>query len=114
MPVIFIGHGNPMNAIRNTSFTHMLGKLGQDLPKPKTILCISAHWMSEGTFVTHMAKPKTIHDFYGFPQALSDVQYPAPGDPEMAEHICAVSGNPKIHADDDAWGIDHGTWSVLK
>ena len=113
MPVVFIGHGNPMNAIRNTSFTRMLNRLGQELPKPKTILCISAHWMTEGTYVTHMAHPKTIHDFYGFPQELLDVQYPAPGDLKMAEAICRESTHPKIHPDNEMWGIDHGTWSVL-
>lgn len=114
MPVVFIGHGNPMNALRDTPFTKALAQLGKDLPKPKAILCISAHWMSEGTFVTHMAQPKTIHDFHGFPRELFDVQYPAPGDPVVADYICAESKDPKIHPDNDAWGIDHGTWSVLK
>ena len=114
MPVIFIGHGNPMNALRDTPFTRSLERLGKELPRPKSILCVSAHWMTEGTFVTHMAKPKTIHDFYGFHEELFAVQYPAPGCPETADHICAEAVNPKIHHDNDAWGIDHGSWSVLK
>ena len=114
MPVVFIGHGNPMNALRDTPFTRSLRRLGEDLPRPKTILCVSAHWMSEGTFVTHMEKPRTIHDFHGFPEELFAVQYPARGDPQMADHLCTEAVNPEIHPDDDAWGIDHGTWSVLK
>jgi 4,5-DOPA dioxygenase extradiol len=114
MPVVFIGHGNPMNALRDTPFTRSLQKLGTELPRPKSILCVSAHWMTEGTFVTRMAKPKTIHDFYGFPDELFAVQYPAPGSPKTADHICAEATDPKIHPDNDGWGIDHGTWSVLK
>lgn len=114
MPTIFIGHGNPMNAIRDTTFTRTLHTLGKELPKPKSILCISAHWMSEGTFVTNMRNPRTIHDFHGFPQELFDVQYPAVGNPELAENICTGSEKPRIHLDNEVWGIDHGTWSVLK
>lgn len=114
MPVVFIGHGNPMNAIQDNPFTDSLLQLGKSLPKPTAILTISAHWLSAGTFVTRMPQPKTIHDFYGFPQALFDVQYPAPGDPELAKRIQALSERPKIQADDHAWGLDHGTWAVLR
>lgn len=114
MPVIFIGHGNPMNALRDTPFTRKLGELGKRLPRPKAILCVSAHWMTEGTWVTHMGRPRTIHDFYGFPQELFDVQYPAPGDPGTAERISKESSDPSIHPDNELWGLDHGTWSVLR
>lgn len=114
MPLVFLGHGNPMNAIEENNFTQMLTSLGQELPRPKAILCISAHWLSAGTWVTHMQNPKTIHDFYGFPQELFNVQYPAPGDPQMAEYIQTLSKSPTIQADDSAWGLDHGTWAVLR
>ena len=114
MPVVFIGHGNPMNAVRNTPFTRKLGELGKRLPRPKAVLCISAHWMTEGTWVTNMRNPRTIHDFYGFPQELFDIQYPAPGDPGIAERISRNSSDPSIHPDDEIWGLDHGTWSVLR
>jgi len=114
MPVLFIGHGSPMNAITTNAFTKSLTRLGESLPVPKTILCISAHWMTEGTWITHSQNPQTIHDFYGFPQELFDIQYPAPGNPEMAENIAASIHSPKIHADEETWGIDHGTWSVLR
>lgn len=113
-PVIFIGHGSPMNALESNSFTQTLTKLKDLYPHPKAILCISAHWMTEGTWVTHMKKPKTIHDFYGFPQALFDIQYPAPGSPEVAERIAKTVAPPAIHPDDEMWGLDHGTWSVLR
>ena len=114
MPVIFIGHGNPMNAIAKNAFTASLNKLGEKIPKPKAVLCISAHWMSEGTWVTHMPQPKTIHDFYGFPKELFDVEYPAPGSPEIAELIKDTIPRSRIHLDDELWGLDHGTWSVLR
>lgn len=114
LPVLFIGHGNPMNAIQDNAFTRSLVALGARIPKPKTILCISAHWMTEGTWVTHMAQPRTIHDFYGFPKALFDVQYPAPGSPQTADMILKEVHKPKVNADDEIWGLDHGTWSVLK
>lgn len=114
MPVLFIGHGSPMNAIEINEFTECLQKLGKRIPTPKAILCISAHWLTEGTWVTHMPHPKTIHDFYGFPQALFDVDYPAPGSPEVAELVSATIEKPAVHPDDETWGLDHGTWSVLR
>lgn len=114
MPALFIGHGSPMNALADNSFTQTLKDLGQRLPPPRAILCISAHWMTEGSWITQMERPKTIHDFYGFPQALFDIQYPAPGDPELAENIRTQVLDPKIHLDSEIWGLDHGTWSILK
>lgn len=114
MPVLFLGHGSPMNAIAENSFTTTLNNLGKNLPTPKAILCVSAHWMTEGTWITEMEKPKTIHDFYGFPKALFDVQYPAPGNPELAKQIRGGIMDPKIQGDHEMWGLDHGTWSVLK
>lgn len=114
MPVLFIGHGSPMNAIATNEFTKTLNNLNQKIQKPKAILCVSAHWMTEGTWVTGMEKPKTIHDFYGFPQALFDVQYPAAGSPTIAETIRANVTDPRINLDHEIWGLDHGTWSVLK
>ena len=114
MPVVFIGHGSPMNAIEDNSFTNSLVRLGQDLPRPKAILCVSAHWLSAGTWVTRMDRPKTIHDFYGFPDELFAVQYPAPGSRQLAEQIQSLSQKPRIQADDSAWGFDHGTWAVLR
>lgn len=114
MPVLFLGHGSPMNAIADNQFTRTLGALGKKIPRPTAILCVSAHWMSEGTWVTGMDKPKTIHDFYGFPQALFDVQYPAAGNPELAKFISEEIHDPRINIDREMWGLDHGTWSVLK
>jgi len=114
MPVLFLGHGNPMNALVHNDFTKSLHRLGETLPVPKSILCVSAHWMTKGTWVTHMAKPKTIHDFSGFPRELFAVQYPAPGSPELADLVRQEIQSPKIGADDTEWGLDHGTWSVLR
>lgn len=113
MPVVFMGHGSPMNAIEQNHYTRALNSIGDELPKPEAILCISAHWMTEGTWVTAMEQPKTIHDFYGFPQALFDVQYPAPGSPLLASSVQQLVQNPAVHADTQHWGLDHGTWSVL-
>lgn len=114
MPVLFLGHGSPMNAIADNNFTRTLGALGHKIPKPTAILCVSAHWMSEGSWITGMENPKTIHDFYGFPQALFDVQYNAAGSPEIAKLIQNEVKDPRINIDHEMWGLDHGTWSVLR
>lgn len=114
MPLLFIGHGSPMNAIQTNEFTRTLNSLGASLPRPKAILCISAHWMTRGTWVTEMARPRTIHDFYGFPEALFDVQYPAPGSPETAALVRNTVVEPPVQGDSSEWGLDHGTWSVLR
>lgn len=112
-PVLFIGHGSPMNAISDNAFTNRLSQIGQRL-QPKAILCVSAHWLTAGTWVTSMASPKTIHDFYGFPDELFNVQYPARGSPEIAEIIHQLKLIPQIQLDDHSWGLDHGTWAVLR
>nr|WP_235046163.1 4,5-DOPA dioxygenase extradiol [Bdellovibrio bacteriovorus] len=113
MPALFIGHGSPMNAIEDNQYGQRWFELGKEIGRPKAILCVSAHWLSAGTWVTQMEQPRTIHDFYGFPQALHDMQYPAPGNPELAAELRRLSKNPKIQADEKSWGLDHGTWSVL-
>ncbi len=113
MPALFLGHGSPMNAIEENEFTKGFRKIGQEIPRPRAILCISAHWETRGTFVTSMAKPGTIHDFGGFPRALYEVQYPAPGDPELAMEIKNIVRKTVVGLDDQ-WGLDHGTWSVLR
>jgi 4,5-DOPA dioxygenase extradiol len=114
MPVLFIGHGSPMNAVENNDFTRMLNRLGEKIQKPKAILMVSAHWTTEGTWVLGMDKPKTIHDFYGFPQQLFDIQYPALGSPETAAFIQNTIIEPRVNTDLEMWGFDHGTWSVLR
>jgi len=113
MPVLFLGHGSPMNAIEDNEFVQGFRKIGKDIQKPNAILCISAHWETRGTFVTAMQNPRTIHDFGGFPQALFDVQYLAPGSPELAKETQKLI--TKTHVElDDKWGLDHGAWSVIK
>ena len=112
MPVLFVGHGSPMNAIEDNEFSRSWAAMGQELPRPKAILCVSAHWETSGTQVTGMEKPKTIHDFGGFPQALFDTEYPAPGSPALAR-LTKASVQSVAVTIDDAWGLDHGTWSIL-
>jgi len=113
MPVLFLGHGSPMNAIEENEFVSAFRKLGQELIRPNAILCISAHWETNGTYVTAMQNPRTIHDFGGFPQALFDVQYPAPGSPELAKETKHIINSTEVGFD-DKWGLDHGAWSVIK
>jgi len=113
MPVLFLGHGSPMNAIEENEFVSAFRKLGQEIIRPNAILCISAHWETKGTFVTAMQNPPTIHDFGGFPQALFDVQYPTKGSPELAEETKSIITKTEVGLD-DKWGLDHGAWSVIK
>jgi 4,5-DOPA dioxygenase extradiol len=113
MPLLFLGHGSPMNAIEENEFVKGFREAAKKIPKPKAILCISAHWETKGTFVTAMQNPPTIHDFGGFPKALFDVQYPAPGSPALAEETRKAIHSTKIELDNN-WGLDHGAWSVLK
>jgi 4,5-DOPA dioxygenase extradiol len=112
MPTLFVGHGSPMNAIEDNAWSRAFRALGGSLPRPKAILCVSAHWFLPGTFLTGNAQPETIHDFGGFPQPLFDMQYPAPGDPALARRVVALVGEERAGLRDD-WGLDHGTWSVL-
>jgi 4,5-DOPA dioxygenase extradiol len=113
MPVLFLGHGSPMNAIEENEFVEGFRNISKNLPKPNAILCVSAHWETRGTFVTAMEKPATIHDFGGFPKALYEVQYPAPGSPELAKETKSLIKNTEVGLD-DKWGLDHGAWSVIK
>ena len=113
MPVLFVGHGSPMNAIENNVFSRGMRELAGKLPKPKAILCVSAHWETNGSYVTAQQKPETIHDFGGFPQALFDVQYPAPGSPLLATETAASVTRAKVKLTQD-WGLDHGCWSVTR
>lgn len=113
MPTLFVGHGSPMNGIESNPFSKTWEELGAELPTPQAVLCISAHWLTRGTYVTAMENPKTIHDFGGFPPELFEVQYPAPGQPELARHISDIVQYTQVGLDHD-WGLDHGTWSVVR
>ncbi len=113
IPVLFLGHGSPMNAIEENQFVQGFRKVGQQIETPNAILCISAHWETRGTFVTSMQHPPTIHDFGGFPQALFDVQYPAPGSPELAKEMQKLITKTEVGLDEN-WGLDHGAWTVIK
>ncbi len=113
MPVLFIGHGSPMNAIEENEFVNMWRSIGKSIPKPNAILCVSAHWETRGTYLTAMEKPTTIHDFGGFPKALFDVQYPALGSPELAKETQHIIKSAEVSLD-YKWGLDHGSWSVIK
>jgi len=113
MPLLFLGHGSPMNAIEENEFVQGFRNVSKQIPTPRAIVCISAHWETKGTMVTAMENPKTIHDFGGFPKALFDVQYPAPGSPDLALEIQQINYKTNIEPD-YAWGLDHGAWSVIK
>jgi len=112
MPAIFVGHGNPMNAIVDNGFTQGWETMARLIPKPRFIVCISAHWETQGTKITYSASPRTIHDFGGFPKALFDMEYPAPGSPRFADEIIIAYGNNLV-APDQCWGLDHGAWTVM-
>lgn len=113
MPVLFLGHGSPMNAIEENQFVQGFRNIATTLPKPNAIICISAHWYTNGTFVTAMENPPTIHDFGGFPKELYDVQYPAKGSPDLAQETKQIITKASV-ALDTVWGLDHGAWSVIK
>ncbi len=113
MPVLFLGHGSPMNAIEENEFTEGWRNAARTIPRPTAVLCISAHWETDGSFVTAMEHPQTIHDFGGFPAPLYDVQYPAPGDASLAHEVRAIVKSTEIRLDDE-WGLDHGCWSVMR
>jgi 4,5-DOPA dioxygenase extradiol len=113
MPTVFFGHGNPMNALLHNQFTEGWSSLGAKLPRPRAVLCISAHWYCSRAALTVNTTPRTIHDFGGFPAELYQVQYPAPGDPNLAREVQKLLSPLKIELE-ERWGLDHGTWSVLR
>lgn len=113
MPVLFVGHGSPMNGIQDTEFSRRWTKMAEEIPTPKAVLVVSAHWFTRGTRITAMDFPETIHDFGGFPQELFDVQYPAPGNPSLARDTASLIHTTPVELDHD-WGLDHGTWTVVR
>lgn len=113
VPALFIGHGSPMNTLGTNRFTNAWAEVAASFPKPRAIVAVSAHWYINASAVTSMAVPRVIHDFYGFPQELFDFNYPAPGSPDVARQVAAIAQPDVVHLDDETWGIDHGTWSVL-
>jgi len=113
MPVVFIGHGSPMNAIEQTPFAMAWSEQAKRIPRPEAILCISAHWETNGSKITAMSRPRTIHDFYGFPEELYRVEYPAFGSSELVRRVLELAGSQLV-APDQSWGLDHGTWSVMR
>jgi 4,5-DOPA dioxygenase extradiol len=113
MPVLFVGHGSPMNALEDNAFTRGWQDAARRIRKPEAIVCVSAHWETRGVCVGASDRPETIHDFYGFPQALFNVRYPAPGDPALARHVAQLIQSTKVHLDPGR-GLDHGAWSVLR
>jgi 4,5-DOPA dioxygenase extradiol len=113
MPAVFVGHGNPMNALQDNTYTRGWAAIGKDVPLPHAVLSISAHWHIPGTAVTAMPAPRTIHDFGGFPAELYRIRYPAPGDPALADRVRGLLASITVHRDEE-WGLDHGTWTVLR